>query len=69
MGYRGAMSRPLIATIAGLSFVVIYITATITIPDLIGRMHWTVEAAYWCVAGTVWVLPVRWLMLWSVGKR
>ncbi len=63
------MSRPTIATIAGISFVIAYMAAAITVPDVIGRMHWTLEAAYWLIAGVVWVFPIRWLMLWSVHKR
>ena len=63
------MSRPTIAAFAGISFVIAYMAAAITLPDLLGRMHWTLEAVYWLIAGVVWVLPVRWLMLWSVYKR
>ncbi|RYY12933.1 MAG: DUF2842 domain-containing protein [Alphaproteobacteria bacterium] len=63
------MSRPTIATIAGLLFIAVYIIAVISLPDLFGRMNWVVEAVYWCIAGMVWVLPIRWLMLWSVFKR
>ena len=63
------MSRPFIATIAGLTFVVLYIAAAVAIAVALGRLHWALEAVYWGVAGVVWVLPVRWLMLWSVGKR
>ena len=63
------MSRPTIATIAGLLFIGLYMAVAVAIPDLVGRMYWPVEAAYWLVAGIVWVLPIRWLMLWSVGKR
>lgn len=63
------MSRPSIATIAGLLFVFFYIAAAITLPDWIGRMNWAAEALYWAVAGIVWVFPIRWLMLWSVHKR
>lgn len=63
------MSRPTIATCAGLLFVLLYIAAVTTIPEVFGRMHWAIEAVYWCVAGIVWVFPVRWLMLWSVHKR
>ena len=69
MRYRGRMSRPKIATIAGIAFVLAYMIAAIALPDIIGRQHWAVEAAYWCVAGIVWVFPIRWLMLWSVYKR
>ncbi len=63
------MSRPVIATMAGIAFVLIYILAAITLPERIAAMPWPVEAAYWCAAGLLWVLPIRWLMLWSVGKR
>ena len=63
------MSRPTIASIAGLLFVLTYMAVAITIPDLTGRMHWLIEAIYWLIAGVVWVFPVRWLMLWSVHKR
>ena len=63
------MSRPTLATIAGLLFVFLYIVAAVAVPEMLGRMPWPVEALYWCVAGVVWVFPVRWLMLWSVHKR
>ena len=63
------MSRPTIATLAGILFVLLYIVAAVTVAVALGRMHWALEAVYWCVAGIVWVLPIRWLMLWSVGKR
>lgn len=63
------MSRPLIATLAGIGLVLAYIAAAITLPDFLPRMAWPVEALYWCVAGLFWVVPVRWLMLWGAGKR
>lgn len=63
------MSRPKIATIAALLFIAAYVAAAVEVPELTGRLHWAVEAAYWCVAGVVWVFPVWWLMLWGAGKR
>ena len=63
------MSRTPIAVVAGIVFVLVYIAAAISLPDLFGRMYWLAEAVYWCAAGVVWVFPVRWLMLWSVHKR
>ncbi len=63
------MSRPQIATAAGLLFVIAYVVLVVTLPDLLPRAHWALEALYWLVAGIVWVFPVRWLMMWSVGKR
>lgn len=63
------MSRTPIAVLAGITFVIAYVTAAISIPDAVGRMNWAIEAAYWALAGIAWVFPVRWLMLWSVHKR
>ncbi len=63
------MSRTPIAVLAGIAFVIAYVTAAISIPDVVGRMNWAIEAAYWALAGIAWVFPVRWLMLWSVHKR
>ena len=63
------MSKPRIATLAGVLFVLAYMAAAVTLPDLFPRPHWSLEAIYWLVAGIAWVFPVRWLMLWSVHKR
>ena len=63
------MSRPKIATLAGILFVLAYIWLVVDLAERLRPMHWAVEAVYWAVAGIVWVFPVRWLMLWSVGKR
>ncbi len=63
------MSRPTLATLAGLLFIMAYVVAAVSLPGLFERPHWALEAVYWLIAGLVWVLPIRWLMLWSVGKR
>lgn len=63
------MSRTPIATAAGLLFIAAYVTAAISLPDRLPPLHWSLQAVYWCVAGLLWVLPVRWLMLWAAGKR
>lgn len=70
-GNHGArpMSRPLIATFAGLAFVMAYVVAVITLPDLLPPIPALIMAVYWCIAGLLWVLPIRWLMLWAAGKR
>ena len=61
-------SRPLAATLMGIAFVLAYIIVAITLPAVLPH-QWVFEAVYFLVAGVVWVFPVRWLMLWSVGKR
>ncbi len=63
------MSRTPIATVAGLLFVLAYVVGAVLLPERLPRMAWPVQALYWCVAGLLWVLPVRWLMLWAAGKR
>ena len=63
------MSRPTIALLAGLLFIFFYVGLVVAVPDIVGRMHWAIEALYWCIAGFIWVFPIRWLMLWSVHKR
>ena len=63
-----AMSRPFAATIMGVAFVILYVAVAITLPDVLPH-QWAVQAGYFLVAGVLWVFPVRWLMLWSVGKR
>ena len=63
------MSRIPVATLATLVFVFVYVVAVVVLPDYLPAMPWPVEAIYWCVVGLIWVLPVRWLMLWSVHKR
>ena len=62
-------ARPCIAAVAGIAFMLVYIVVAITVPDWTGRLPWPMEALYWLVAGVLWVLPIRWLLLWSVGKR
>lgn len=61
------MGRTLIAIAAGLGFVFAYIAAAITLPDHLPTMPWPVATLYWAAAGLIWVLPVRWLMLWAAG--
>ncbi len=63
------MSRRTIATLLGLVFLAAYLIVVLAIPDLVGRVHWAVELLYWCLAGLLWVLPVRWLMLWAAYRR
>ena len=63
------MSRTPLATLAALVFVFAYILVAVIVPEHLPPMWWPVAAVYWCIAGLIWVLPVRWLMLWSVHKR
>ncbi len=62
------MTRPVAATLMGIVFIIAYIAGSVTLVDVLPD-HWAVQAVYFLVAGFVWVVPVRWLLLWSVHKR
>jgi len=62
------MPRILIATIVGLVGFVAYVVAAVTLADYLSPMHWAVQALFFLVAGTLWVLPIRSLMYWAARK-
>ena len=63
--YGLQMRRTRIAILATILFVLAYIVAAITLPDYLPQEYWAVQALYWLVAGTLWVFPVWWLMIWA----
>jgi hypothetical protein len=62
------MSRPPVAALMGIVFVIAYIAAAVTLVDVLPA-NWAIQAVYFLVTGIAWVFPARWLMLWSVHKR
>jgi hypothetical protein len=62
------MPRILIATIVGLAGFVAYVVAAVTLADSLSPMHWAVQLVFFLVAGTLWVIPARSLMLWAARK-
>jgi hypothetical protein len=67
-GYHGAMSRIPIATIIALVGFTAYVTLVVTLADRVASLHWSLQALYFLVVGTVWVLPMRSLMYWAARK-
>jgi hypothetical protein len=63
------MNRIPLAIIMGLIGFVGYVAAVLLIADFVVTLHWTLQAIYFVIAGSIWVLPMRWLMLWSVHQR
>jgi Protein of unknown function (DUF2842) len=57
--------RILVATIAGLAGFILYVVMTVTVADWLEARHWAARALYFAIAGVVWVLPARWLMIWA----
>ena len=67
--YIRLMSRIPIAIIAGLVGFALYVAAVMLISDFVFAWHWALQAVYFVIAGTLWVLPMRWLMFWGAGMR
>jgi len=63
------MSRVPVAVIAGLLGLVLYVGAVVAAADHVLPHHWLLQAAYFVVAGTVWVWPISRLMYWAARKE
>jgi hypothetical protein len=59
------MPRILIATLVGLVGFAVYVAATMILADHVMSSHWALQALYFLVAGVLWVIPARSLMLWA----
>ncbi len=67
--YMWDMSRVPVAIIAGLVGFALYVAGVMLLGDYVVQWHWTLQAVFFVVAGTLWVLPARWLMFWGAGMR
>jgi hypothetical protein len=70
---RGGMSRVPLAIVLGLAGLAAYIAAAVTLADwagadALGGLRWVVQPLYFLAAGLLWVIPMRWLMLWAARK-
>jgi hypothetical protein len=45
-----------------------YVVAAVTLADHVLRLHWSVQAAYFLLAGIAWAWPARALMFWAARK-
>ena len=63
------MSRIPVAVIGGLIGFASYVAVVVALGDHVAHANWALQALYFLVVGTVWVMPARWLMLWSVHQR
>ena len=63
------MPRKLIASLLGLAGFIAYVVAVVTLADRVTEANVIVQVAFFLVAGVLWTIPARWLMLWSVGQR
>jgi len=62
------MSRGPIALVSGLAGFIAYVALVVWLADVLAPMHWAVQALYFLVAGLLWVVPARWLMIWAYRR-
>ncbi len=62
-------SRVPLAVIGGLVGFIAYVAVAVVVADRIEGGHWAIQAIYYLVAGSLWVIPARWLMYWGAGLR
>lgn len=58
-----------IAVILGLAGFTAYLALAVVVGDRVQTQNWAVQTLYYLAAGSLWVLPVRWLMYWAAGLR
>ena len=63
------MPRKLIASLLGLVGFIAYVVAVVTLADRVTEANVIVQTVFFLIAGVLWTIPARWLMLWSVGQR
>ncbi|CAH0309618.1 DUF2842 domain-containing protein [Roseomonas sp. CECT 9278] len=60
------MSRPAIATLAGIAGFIAYVVVVLLVADHVRALHWTLEMLFFAVAGIAWVWPAKRLMAWAL---
>jgi hypothetical protein len=63
------MFRILFATALGLTGFIAYIAGAIVLADRVTPLHWAIQAAYFVIAGVLWVIPAHFLILWAAGSK
>jgi hypothetical protein len=63
------MTRTFIAVIGGLLGLAAYVAIVLVLADSVLSWHWSLQALYFVMAGSLWVPPIRWLMLWAAHLR
>jgi hypothetical protein len=64
-GHMARMPRPMIALLLGVAGFALYVGAVVALADFVLPLHWTIQFAYFLVAGLAWVPPARALMFWA----
>lgn len=64
------MSRSTLALLIGVVGFVVYILVVTALGDFLVTAHWALQLVYYLVAGMIWIIPARRLIVWGVqGKN
>ena len=61
------MPRVAVAVLVGILGIVLYVMAVVALADHVLGWHWLVQFAYFALAGVVWTVPARRLILWAAA--
>ncbi len=62
------MPRIPIAVVAFLVGFSLYVAAAVVLADRLAGTNWLIQAAYFLIAGILWTVPTRRLMLWAARR-
>jgi NhaP-type Na+/H+ and K+/H+ antiporter len=62
------MPRIPIAVAAFLVGFSLYVAAVIVLADRLSGLNWLVQAVYFLIAGLLWTVPTRRLMVWAARR-
>jgi hypothetical protein len=62
------VGRIVAASILGILGFGFYVVLAVTLADRLVQWHWAARAIYFAIAGVLWVIPARWLMIWAARR-
>lgn len=63
------MSRGKIAFLIGTLGFIAYVAIVVILGDHIIGQHWAIQLIYYVVAGIIWVIPAKKLIIWGAGSN
>jgi hypothetical protein len=55
--------------LAIIAIIIFWAVLVASLSPVVGGWHWTLQAAFYLVAGIVWILPLKPLLLWMETGR
>lgn len=55
--------------LAIMALIAVWAVLVTSLSGWIGTLHWTLQAVFYLVAGVVWILPLKPLLLWMETGR